>query len=310
MRTYYRIMLGAKSMHAAECFAGNFIGADYGITEDLTGKLPEAWKDFNAAFIPVFMAAHPEKTKVGAGLACGMLWTVAKGLQTGDRLLSPDGAGQYHVAEITGDYYHAPGDNLPHRRPATWLPNTIARTDMSEGLKNSSGSVGTVCNLSKTGHAEEVERLIGGIPTPIATTTEGPVEDLAVFAMEKHLEDFLVKNWAQTDLGQEFDIYQEDGLLVGQQYLTDSGPLDVLAVSKDKKKLLVVELKRGRASDTVVGQILRYMGYVKEELAEPGQEVVGAIIALEDDLKMRRALTMVPILSFYRYKIDFHLVKG
>ncbi len=310
MRTYYRIMLGAKSMHAAECFAGNFIGADYGITEDLTGKLPEAWKDFNAAFIPVFMAAHPEKTKVGAGLACGMLWTVAKGLQIGDRVLCPDGAGLYHVAEVTGDYYHAPGDILPHRRPVTWLPNPISKSDISEGLKNSSGSLGTVCNLSKTGHAEEVERLIGGIPTPIATTTEGLVEDLAVFAMEKHLEDFLVKNWAQTDLGQEFDIYQEDGLLVGQQYLTDSGPMDVLAISKDKKKLLVVELKRGRASDTVVGQILRYMGYVKEELAEPEQEVIGAIIALEDDPRMRRALMMVPSISFYRYKIDFHLVKG
>ena len=192
MRTYYRIMLGSKSMYAAECFAGNFIGADYGITEDLTGKLPEAWRDFNEAFIPVYLAAHPEKTKVGAGLACGMLWTVTKGLQTGDRVLCPDGTGQYHVAEVTGDYCHAPGEVLPHRRPVTWLPNTIARADMSDGLKNSSGSVGTVCNLSRAGHTEEVERLIGGTPTPTVTTPEGTVEDLAVFAMEKHLEDFLV----------------------------------------------------------------------------------------------------------------------
>lgn len=310
MRTYYRIMLGAKSMHATECIAGNFIGADYGIAEDLTGKLPDVWRDFNEAFIPVYLGAHPEKTKVGAGLACGMLWTVAKGIQSGDRLLCPNGTGQYLVAEVTGEYYYAPGGILPHRRPVTWLPNPINRVDMSDGLKNSTGSVGTVCNLSKSGHAEEVERLVGGTAPPTAYTTEGLVEDLAVFAMEKHLEDFLVKNWAQTELGQEFDIFQEDGDLVGQQYLTDSGPLDVLAVSKDKKYLLVVELKRGRASDIVVGQILRYMGYVKEELAEPGQEVVGAIIALEDDLKMRRALSMTPNISFYRYKIDFHLVKG
>ncbi len=310
MRTYYRIMLGAKSMYAPECFAGNFIGADYGIAEDLTGKLPDAWRDFNEVFIPVYLSAHPEKSKVGAGLACGMLWTVSKGLQIGDRVLCPDGTGQYHVAEVTGDYYHAPGEVLPHRRPVTWLPNTISRADMSDGLKNSSGSVGTVCNLSKNGHAEEVERLIGGNPTPTVTTSEGAVEDLAVFAMEKHLEDFLVRNWAQTELGKEFDIFEEDGLLVGQQYLTDSGPLDILAVSKDKKKLLVVELKRGRASDTVVGQILRYMGYVQEELAEPEQQVVGVIIALEDDPKMRRALTMIPSVDFFRYEIDFRLVKG
>ena len=65
------------------------------------------------------------------------------------------------------------------------------------------------------------------------------VEDPAAFAMEKHLEDFLVQNWAQTDLGKEYDIYEEDGERVGQQYATDTGPLDILAISKDKKSLLV-----------------------------------------------------------------------
>ena len=34
---------------------------------------------------------------------------------------------------------------------------------------------------------------------------------------------------------------------------SDTGPIDVLAVSKDKKELLVLELRRGRASDAVVG---------------------------------------------------------
>ena len=35
---------------------------------------------------------------------------------------------------------------------------------------------------------------------------------------------------------------------------------------KDKKTLLVVELKKGRVSDNVVGQIQRYMGYVNNLL--------------------------------------------
>jgi restriction system protein len=72
----------------------------------------------------------------------------------------------------------------------------------------------------------------------------------------------------------------------------------------------VVELKRGRASDVVVGQILRYMGYVKEQIAEPDQIVEGAIIALEDDQKLRWALAAVPSISFYRYQVSFKLVKG
>jgi restriction system protein len=60
----------------------------------------------------------------------------------------------------------------------------------------------------------------------------------------------------------------------------------------------------------VVGQILRYMGYVQEVLAEEGQSVKGAIIALEDDQRIRRALRMTPSIEFYRYQVSFKLVKS
>jgi restriction system protein len=128
--------------------------------------------------------------------------------------------------------------------------------------------------------------------------------------MEKHLEAFLVVNWNQTLLSKDFSIYEEDGEPVGQQFATDVGPIDVLAISKDKKRLLVVELKRGRASDVVVGQVLRYMGFVKEQIAEDDQTVEGAIIALEDDQRLRWALMAVPSIAFYRYQISFKLVKA
>ena len=310
MKTYYRIMLGKRSVHAKECFDDNFIGADYGIAEDLMGKLPEAWRDFNATFIPIYLARHPNKTKIAAGLACGMLWTVAKGFQNGDIVVCPDGSGRYHVGEITGGYYYVPGNILPHRRPVHWLPTVIDRADMSEGLRNTTGSIGMLCNISRAGYADEIAKLMGGVAVPALIATDATVEDPSAFAMEKHLEDFLVQNWTQTELGKKFDIYAEDGESVGQQYETDTGPLDILAISQDKKRLLVVELKKGRASDVVVGQILRYMGYVQEELAEEGQSVIGVIIALEDDQKIRRALKMTPNIEFYRYQISFKLVKG
>jgi restriction system protein len=155
-----------------------------------------------------------------------------------------------------------------------------------------------------------LERLIGGAGAPVIVSTNPEIQDPSAFAMEKHLEEFLVANWAQTELGKEFDIYSEDGEQVGQQFQTDTGPLDVLAISKDKKRLLVVELKKGRASDAVVGQTLRYMGYVMNELAESDQTVIGAIIALEDDARIRRALAMVPSIAFYRYQISFKLVRS
>jgi restriction system protein len=63
-------------------------------------------------------------------------------------------------------------------------------------------------------------------------------------------------------------------------------------------------------SDVVVGQVQRYMGYVAEELAEKEQKVAGVIIALEDDLRIRRALAVAPNITFYKYQVSFKLFKA
>ena len=309
MKNYFRVMLGAKSAYAALCREQGFIGADYQIAQDLSADLFDNWRDFNKKYRPIFLDAHPEKTMIGAGLACGALWTVAKGIQKGDIVLCPNGSGTYFVGEVASDYFYVPGQPLPHRRSVNWLAQTILRDDMSDALKNSTGSIGTVSTI--TPHAVEIEKLLGvQLNDPVLVASDPDVEDAAAFAMEKHLEDFLVRNWAQTELGKDYDIYAEDGEPVGQQYPTDTGPMDLLAVKKDKSELLVVELKRGKASDVVVGQVLRYMGFVKEDLAESHQAVRGAIIALEDDLRIRRALAVTPSIQFFRYQISFKLLKG
>jgi len=307
MKSYYRVMLGKKSVFAEECFTGNYIGVGFGIEQDLTNKLTEQWRDFNKEFIPIYMASHPEKSKIGAGLACGALWTVSKGIKKRDVVLCPDGLGDYRVGEVNGDYYYEPGTSLQHRRQITWLNISIARNSMSEALKNSTGSIGTVGNISH--HQVELEKLIGSVTLPTLIPSDPAVVDASSFALETHLEEYLVKNWANTEIGQDYDIYEEDGVKA-QQYQTDTGPLDILAISKDKKRLLVVELKKGKASDAVVGQTLRYMSFVKDELAEEGQTVLGAIIAHEDDQRIRRALSMTPNIVFYRYQLSFKLVKG
>lgn len=309
MKSYYRIMLGRKSAYAQECFAGSFIGTDFGINEDLSQKLPEQWRDFNKKYIPIYLKDHPDKTKVSAGLACGALWTVSKGIKVGDVVLCPDGNGNYRFGEVIGEYHYAQGQTLPHRRKVKWLDLVVARSSLSEALQNSTGSIGTVSNVSD--HRVEIEKLLNNlIPQNQVIGNNPEIEDPVAFAMEKHLEAFLVANWNQSLLSKEFDIYEEDGERVGQQYATDAGEIDILAISKDKKRLLVVELKRGRASDVVVGQILRYMGFVKEQIAEDNQTVEGAIIALEDDPKLKWALASVPSITFYKYQVSFKLVKG
>lgn len=307
MKNYYRIMLGRKSIYAEEAYKGNFIGAGWFSEIDLSHKLPENWRDFNKEFIPLYLKQNPDKAKVSAGLACGMLWTIAKGVEVGDVVLCPDGKGKYFAGEITGNYGYRKGQTLPHRRATRWFSKIISREEMSEALQNSIGSIGTVSTITK--HAIELDALLSGSRPQVITTTDETIEDLSVFALEKHLEDFLVQNWKSTELGKHYNIYEEDGEMVGKQYESDTGPIDILAISKDKKELLVVELKKGRVSDVVVGQVQRYMGYVKDELAEAGQTVRGVIIAFEDDIKIHRALSVAQNIDFYTYKIQFKLEK-
>jgi len=309
MKSYYRIMLGPKSAYAGEAFAGKFICTGFIRDIDLTQDLPDNWHDFNKKFIPEFLKQNPDKNKIAAGLACGMLWTIAKGMQNGDIVLCPDGkgTGSYYVGAVTGDYCYHKDHDLQHRRPVEWYPQTISRGEMSESLRNSTGAIGTVSNISK--YAEELEKLLTGSVPPAIIATDETIEDPSVFALEKHLEDFLVKNWKSTELGKHYNIYMEEGAPAGQQYPTDTGPIDILATSKNGKELLVVELKKGRASDVVVGQVQRYMEYIKDEIADAGQAVRGVIIALEEDNRLRRALSVAPNIDFYTYKIRFQLEK-
>ena len=72
------------------------------------------------------------------------------------RCLPNVGKVKYHVGEVTGPYYYVAGGLLPHRRPVKWIPVQIDRSAMSEVLRNTTRSVGTVCNVSRAGLAEEV----------------------------------------------------------------------------------------------------------------------------------------------------------
>jgi restriction system protein len=177
-KSYYHLMLGRQSAHAAECLAGGFISADFDIEQDLSGQLPDEWQQFNTAFIPMFLTGHPGRSKIAVGLACDALWTVAKGIRAGDVVLCRDGTGRYYVGEVQGDYSYAPAQVLPHVRQVKWVPVTIARAAMSEALRNSTGSIGTVSTITE--HHQEIEQFLASITgqtSPNFVATDPVVED-------------------------------------------------------------------------------------------------------------------------------------
>jgi len=300
-------MAGRKQEFLPLCLSDGFVGVDFDVDTDLSGSFTDEWHDFNKVIIPLIKKFQPEKTKIGAGLAGGCIWRIGKGIRTGDIVLCPNGEKELHIGEVSGDYFYVPGQPLQHRRKVTWFEERIPRNDLSTDFKNALGAGLSVICIDD--HGSEIENFLGGNSKPVTlTTNDESIEDPAVFALEKYLEEFLISNWDKTQLSKKYDIYSEDGQTVGQQYETDTGRIDILAISKDHKELLVIELKKGRASDKVVGQIQTYMGYLIEEFVEEGQTVKGLIIALEDDPKIRRALVVAKGIDFYRYEVDFRLI--
>lgn len=300
MKNYFKILLESRNRikFAEECLAGNFIGADYGVHTDLRSYLSDDSAKFKSKVMPLYLNAHPGKNRE-ANQAIDLLWTICKEIQKGDIVVCPNGRGTLYFGEVNGEYFFHPDGILQHRRNVSWLPATIKRVSVSKEMKEILKS--KISSLTISQHADEIEKYIKEFkePSPIISPNS-----------EKHLEDFLVENWKETEFGKEYDIYEEDGELVGQQFPSNTGPIDILAISKDKKALLVVELKKGKASDVVVGQIQRYMGFVQEKLATKDQIVKGVIIASEDDARLKNALLVTKNIEFYKYHLHFELRKA
>lgn len=144
----------------------------------------------------------------------------------------------------------------------------------------------------------------------VATTTPSaatPEISQGLFYMEKQLEDFLILNWPKTQLGKKYDLIIENGELKSQQYKTAIGAIDILAKNKTTGSYVVIELKKNQTSDDTIGQLTRYMGWIKKNKNDIG--VSGIIIAGQTDKKLDYALQMVPNTEMFIYEVDFKLIK-
>jgi len=305
---YMRLRTGREHQWFDDFYNNNYIAVGFNLDINLSDSLYDNWREFNKKFIPEIIKREPSKSRVAAGLNCGVIWTLSKGIEKDTIVLCQDKDKNYHPCKVISNYYYDEklGTQF-HRRKVEWFDKSIKVSEMSKELISSLTAQNTLIDISK--YEDELEKLLYGKGDSVVTTNDPTIEEPSEFALEKHLEDFLVKNWESTSLGKKYNIYEVDGDIVGQQYPSDTGPIDILAISKDKKTLLVVELKKGRVSDNVVGQIQRYMGFVKSDLAEKNQDVKGVIIGLEDDLKLTRALSVTSNIDFYKYKVNFKLYK-
>lgn len=119
------------------------------------------------------------------------------------------------------------------------------------------------------------------------------------FAYERDLQNFLAKNLNIIESGLTF---------YGLEYPAGNRTIDILALDKDNN-YVVIELKVSRGYDRVVGQILRYMAWIRKNHAEGNQKVRGIIIAREITEDLILACSEIQNIDLFEYSLSISLKK-
>ncbi len=124
----------------------------------------------------------------------------------------------------------------------------------------------------------------------------------ATISLERDLEEYIIRDLNQIETGLE--LYSKEGV-TGRQFSTEVGRIDILAIDKNGD-FVVIELKAGTANYSVIGQILGYISWVRQNLSQ-GRGVRGIIIAEDFDRRVRYASSEIPNISLKKYEVNFTL---
>ena len=190
------------------------------------------------------------------------------------------------------------------RKNPDLLPGLDPRNNTSHKLRNALKKKGWAVQETQS----EVLLTPPGVTLP--PLTEGPQEDdelpEAEFTLEYQLRDFLAQNLETIPVdGKKLRVYVDPSERDGVEFPTEVGPIDILAVD-ETGAFVVFELKRARSPDRAIGQLSRYMGWVKQTVGK-GQQVRGVIVAKTISQNLRYAVTVIPDVSLFEYEVRFTL---
>lgn len=117
------------------------------------------------------------------------------------------------------------------------------------------------------------------------------------------LRNYLAKNLPIIEPG--LKLYQDEGI-TGVEFPVGGRFIDILAVDSNDA-LVVIELKVSRGYDRVVGQLMRYMAWIRKHQAEPGQQVRGVIVAREISEDLLLACSLLPAVHLFEYELSLKL---
>jgi len=194
----------------------------------------------------------------------------------------------------------------PEHVPDGLDPSMSTSHQLRDGLKKKGWSIqeqGDEIRLIMPGGANleaNIGRVLG------EDDLEEEPESEASFDLESQLRDFLAQNLTAIPVeGRTVHLYVDPTGRDGTEYPTDVGRIDILAVD-DAGAFVVFELKRARSPDHTIGQLVRYMGWVKQTIGK-GQKVRGVIVAKVISDSLRYGISVIPDVSLFEYEVSFKL---
>lgn len=129
----------------------------------------------------------------------------------------------------------------------------------------------------------------------------------AAFALEYQLRDFIAQNLKAISVnGKKLHLFVEPNTgQKGLEFSTSVGFIDILAVDENGN-FYIFELKRGRSPDHAIGQLTRYMGWVKKEISG-GKDIHGVIVAKDINENLRCSASVIPNVNLFEYEVEFSL---
>ncbi|KAF5432687.1 Endonuclease NucS, RecB family [Candidatus Methanophagaceae archaeon] len=141
---------------------------------------------------------------------------------------------------------------------------------IKKGYRTPTGITSYLNKLKKEG-VLSTEGLEKGYYTLAEEFDEGEVDaEVPQYSvsLEKDLINYLASDPSQIEKGLELKEKEYDTKNVGR--------IDLLCIDRNRD-FVVVETKKGKESDKVVGQIQRYMGWINRNLAKNGENVRGGL---------------------------------
>ena len=126
------------------------------------------------------------------------------------------------------------------------------------------------------------------------------------FAYEKDLQNYLARNLHLIEPG--LALFEDEGIN-GLEFPAGGRYIDILATDSEGN-YVVIELKVSKGYDRVVGQLLRYMTWIRKNQAELEQSVRGIIVARHISEELLLACSEVQGVQLFEYELSVSLFQA